>query len=490
MSQAAQDPALGSTPASTGTLPDPAPATPHGPVLLPPWDLDGATWRKLLVGVALAALLFLLPPPDGLGRAGKDTLALFVVVIYFWATEALPLPVTALGAGVGLVLLRIVEHPNDAWHPYAQDTIFFLLGSLILADGVTKTHADRVLAARFLRRVGGTTDRLLFGIVAVSAIAAMLISNHAVAAVMLPLVMRILRGTGLVEQRNVAAALLLAIALGAGIAGLGTPSGGSRNIIILGYLDELHGVEVSYLDWTVRAAPITLALIPVVYLLLKLVFRVPGQRIDAGHLPLEVEPLDRQQQRVLVIMGLTVVLWVWKGTSWGLGTIAVVGAVLLFVTGILDWSDTRRRIAWGVPLIYGAALSLGQSLQDTGAADWLAGGLLGLPIWTGPAVLLVGALVLSTILTNVMSDGGTAAVLAPVTLAIGALLGADLVEVGMATAIGTAFGFLLVVANPANVITYQSGLWNPYDLLRVGVPLTVVALVVTYLATRFYWPML
>lgn len=461
-----------------------------GPVLLPPWDLDTATWRRVLVGAVLAALLFLLPAPEGLSQQGKDTLALFAVVIYFWATEALPLPVTALGAGVGLVLLGIVEHPNDAWSPYAQDTIFFLLGSLILADGVTKTHADRVLAARFLRRVGGTTDSLLFGTVAVSAVSAMFISNHAVAAVMLPLMVSILRGTGLIQRRNVAAALVLAVALGAGIAGLGTPSGGSRNIIVLGYLDELHGIKLSYLDWTIRAAPITLALVPLVFLLLKLAFRVPRSPIDTTGIPLEAEHLNREQSRVLVIMGLTVVLWIWKGTSWGLGTIAVVGAVLLFLTGILDWMDTRRRIPWGVPLIYGAALAMGQSLQDTGAADWLASGLLGLPVWDGPTVLLAGSLVLATVLTNVMSDGGTAAVLAPVTLTLAALSGTSLVEVGMVTAIGTSFGFLLVVANPANVITYQSGLWTPRDLLRVGVPLTVVSLAVTYLAVTFYWPML
>lgn len=456
----------------------------------PPWGLDTASFRKLYVGALLAIALFLLPAPEGLSQAGKDTLALFLVIIYFWATEALPLPVTALGAGVGLVLLGIVDHPNDAWHPYAQDTIFFLLGSLILADAVTKTHADKVLAARFLKKAGTGTDKLLFGVVAVSAIAAMLVSNHAVAAVMLPLVVSILRATGLIRERNYAAGFILAIALGASIAGLGTPSGGSRNIIVLGYLDELYNIQISYLEWTIRAAPITLALIPVVYVVVKATFKMTNRTLQPDELPLEDRPLNAEQKRTLWIMALTVALWIWKGTDLGLGTIAIIGAILLFVTGILDWMDTRKRVAWGVPLIYGAALAMGQSLQTTGAVDWLSTVLLGLPVWTGPVVLVAGTLVLATALTNIMSDGGTAAVLAPVTMALASAQGADVASIGMITAIGTAFGYLLVVANPGNVITYQSGLFTPKDLARVGVPLTLASLVVTYLAVTFYWPLL
>ncbi len=455
----------------------------------PPWGLDTPQFRKLVVGTLLAIVLFLLPAPQGLSMDGKNTLALFAVIIYFWATEALPLPVTALGAGVGLVMLGIVDHPNDAWSPYAQDTIFFLLGSLIIADAITKTHADRVLAGRFLSKLGHNTDQLLFGIVAISAISAMFVSNHAVAAVMLPLVLGILRQTGLMKDKRSAAAFILAIAFGASIAGLGTPSGGSRNVIIIGYLDEIYNIQISYLDWTLRAAPITLALIPVVYFILKWTFKLEHRTLDAEKLG-STESLNSEQRRALFIMLLTVVLWITVGTKYGLGTIAVVGAILLFVTGILDWIDTRKRIAWGVPVIYGAALSMGQALQDTGAVTWLADLLRGAPIWEGGTVLILGSLIMATILTNIMSDGGTAAVLGPVTLALAATLGQNIGEIGMITAIGAAFGYLLVVANPGNVITYQSGLFTPKDLARVGLPLTVVSIVVTYVAVTFYWPML
>lgn len=450
---------------------------------------DPRILRKLGVGIIIGAILFLIPTPEGLSNDAMNTLALFLLVVYFWATEALPLPVTALAAGVGLVALGIVENSNDAWMPYARDTIFLLLGSLILADAVTKTGMDRVLAARFLQKMGGSTDTLLLGIVVISTVSAMVVSSHAIAAVMLPLVLSVLRTMNLMERRNIATAYVLAIAFGTGIAGLATPSAGGRNAIILGYLDELYDVQISYLDWTLRAAPITLILIPITYLLLKLIFKVPHEKLDADKIP-PAGRMTRDMNLTLMVLIATIVLWVTMGTAWGLGTVAVAGAVALFLFGVLDWVDTRKRIAWGVPLIYGAALTMGSALQATGAAEWLAQGILNYADASNEFLLTTAVLVLTVALTQIMSDGGTAAVVAPVTLGLAALSGYDLANMGMLTAIGAAFSFVLVVGTPPNVITYGSGVFRAKDLARAGVPLVLLSLLVTWLAVTFYWPML
>lgn len=446
--------------------------------------------RKLAVGVLLGLLLYFLPRPEGLGAEGKDALVLFILIIYFWATEALPLPVTALGAGAGLVLLGVVETSNQAWTPYAQDTIFLLLGSLILADAVTKTGMDRVLAAKFLARTGGSTDALLFGIVVVSTLSAMIVSSHAIAAVMLPLVLSVLRSTDLIHRKNIAAAYMLAIAFGTGIAGLATPSAGGRNAIVLGYLDELYDIHISYLDWTLRAAPITLALIPITFVLLKLVFKVPHEKLEAATVPGQGERMDQKKWLTLGILLFTVVLWVTMSDEWGLGTVAIIGAISLFVFGILDWVDTRKRVAWGVPLIYGAALTMGQALRDTGAAEWLAVGILNFGSDPSFALITVAVLVFTGALTQIMSDGGTAAVVAPVTLSLAALINYPLADMGMLTAMAAAFSFILVVGTPPNVITYSSGLFTPKDLAKSGLPLAVIGLIVTWAAATYYWPLL
>ena len=461
-----------------------------GPLSWTPLSGDTAAVRKLGVGILLAAILFLLPAPEGLSRAGKDTLALFAVVVYFWATETLPLPVTALGAGVGLVLLGIVASPNEAWSPYMQDTIVFLLGSLILADAVTKTNADKVLSARILRGLGGHTDSLLLGILLASSLPAMVISDHAVAAIMLPLVISLLRSTGLYRRHNIAAAYILAIAFGTAVAGLATPSGGGRNVIVIGYLDELYGVQVSYLAWAIRGVPITLAMIPLIFLILKFMFKVPHEEIDRTSLHLDETRFDNRQRLTMMILGVTILLWVTLGEHWGLGTIAIMGAIALFAFRILDWLDTRRRITWGVPLIYGAALSMGAAMQQTGAAQWLAQTLLGLNPWQTPTALLMAAILITFGLTQFMSDGGTTAVVAPITLAMASLASVNLATMGMATAMASAFSFLLVVGTPPNMIAYSSGLFTARELARAGAAVALLALVVTATAVLIYWPLL
>ncbi len=453
-------------------------------------DADPRRLRKILVGVLFATVMFLLPRPEGLSPEGKDALALFLVIIYFWATEALPLPVTALGAGVGLVLLGVVGSSNEAWTPYAQDTIFLLLGSLMLADAVTKTGLDRVLAARFLARLGGSTDALLFGIVIVSTLSAMVVSSHAIAAVMLPLVLSVLRATNLIRRKNIAAAYMLAIAFGTGIAGLATPSAGGRNAIVLGYLDELYDVQISYLDWTLRAAPVTLALIPVTFIVLKLIFRVPHEKLEPAEVPGQKERMDQGMWMTLLILLATVTLWVTVSDDWGLGTVAIMGAIAMFVFGILDWVDTRKRVAWGVPLIYGAALTMGQALRNTGAADWLANSILQFGSDPSHLLITVAVLAFTGALTQIMSDGGTAAVVAPVTLSLAAIVGYPLADMGMLTAMAAAFSFVLVVGTPPNVITYSSGLFTAKDLAKSGLPLAVIGLIVTWVAATYYWPLL
>jgi sodium-dependent dicarboxylate transporter 2/3/5 len=443
--------------------------------------------RKILIGFTGFFLLLLLPEPAGLTVEAHRTIALLAIVIYFWVTEVFPLPVTALAAGAALVLLNIEPDPNEAFAPYAEDTVFFILGSLILAEAISKSGADKAIATTLLRRIGHSKDTLLIGVITVTSFFSMLISDHAVAAIMLTVVMSIIRNTDLRKDIEFRKALLLAVAFAANIAGLATPSGGARNAVAIGYMRDLYGVRVSYLDWMVMNVPITLILIPVVYVVIRVSFRVKRQKLD--HLDLPDVKVQRHHTIPLAILTGTIIMWITLGTTYGLGVIAIIGASFMFAFNVLDWEDARRGIPWGVPFIYGAALALGRTLQDTGAAEWIANGFFATVPLPNTFFVLAAILVLTVVATNFMSDGAAVAVVAPFSLALAVAAGVNVAIAGVMTAVASAFSFVLVIGTPPNVMVYSSGFLTNRDFLRTGLPMTIIATVVVLFLSQVYWPM-
>ncbi|NIP34237.1 MAG: hypothetical protein GWN18_20900, partial [Thermoplasmata archaeon] len=223
------------------------------------------TFRKLVPGLVIFFILLFMPTPDGLTVEGQRTLALFIFIAYLWITETFPLPVTAFMAGVGLLMLGIYTGPDKAtraFAPYAADAVFMVLGSLIMAQGLISSGGDRIIARYLIKHFAGSTWKLLAGIVVISALISAVIPGHSVAAFMLPVVYSTIMATNMKDNRGEMAAMIMAIAMGCEVGSLGTPSGGARNAIAIGYLQELpeFGQTITYMDWVILAMPLTLIL--------------------------------------------------------------------------------------------------------------------------------------------------------------------------------------------------------------------------------------
>ena len=139
--------------------------------------------------------------------------------------------------------------------------------------------------------------------------------------------------------------------------------------------------------------------------------------------------------------------------------------------------------------IYGAALTLGAALVDHGVAKWLALGIFEMVEGRGELLLFSVIILLGVALTNIMSDGAAAAVLVPITLAVGVAAELDLVMVALLTAISTAFAFMTAFGTPPNLIVHASGIPGSADFARNGVPMVLLAVLVLLAAQRYYWPL-
>lgn len=444
--------------------------------------------RKLVFGLVLFLLAFFFPTPEGLSVEAQRTLAIFLFTVYLWVTETFSLPVTALLAGVGLVAVG-VRTPNEAFMPYASDTVFMILGSLMMAQSLVATGADRLLAMFLLRGFMTNRRRLLLGVVFISASLATILPDHGVAAIMLPLVVSLINRTDIEQDSGVTRALIIGLALGASVAGMTTPSGGARNVITLGYLHDLAGIDISYWQWFALNWMFPGFLIPLLYGVLVFVFKVPSKPLELPDDGFEVGAPTLRQKVSLGILAFTILLFLTLSSRFGLGAIAIFGAALMFVSGAVQWESIAGQVSWGVLYIYGAALSLGSTMQDTGAAQWLAEGALNLLGGEPNANMLVVLVVLVTaVLTNIVSAGAAAAVMVPIIIPFAQLIGISPVIPAMAVAIASAFAFISVIGTPPNIIAYSSGLFDPADLARVGLPLAVGAVLGTLLIVRFYWP--
>ena len=451
--------------------------------------------RWLIAAFAISLFLFYIPSPASLSPEAHRTLIIVVIVLILIIGEVIPLPAVAILILILEVVLGI-DTPNGVARSFMSDAVFFIMGSLMMAVAIVSQGLDKRLALGIIKLTGNKTWRIVFGFVAISAILSSFIGEHTVAAMMLPVALTLLRNTS-DDQKTVhrlSTILLFSIAYGCAMGSIGTPSGGGRNVIMIGYISEFGLGNISYLDWIKYTYPMLLLEIPIAVALLWMTFK-PDQRIlDSAVRKLKVKvaktgAMTGNQIMAIGIFFLVFLGWVFLSPYLGLGIVALIGVFLYLSFGLIEWQDINRNTNWGVILLFGAAISLGVQMKQTGAAEWVAtqsiNGMsmlvndLGFMQWF-ISVFLTG------ILTNFLSNAATVAVLGPVVLD----MGGNPIILGISASIASSFAYLTIVASPTCMIIHSSGLVKSSDYLKAGWKLFVVSIVILFLISNLYWPYL
>ena len=467
-------------------------------------------WEKrwFFIALAIGAALLALPTPEGLSREGWIVLIMSIVSVILYVTEPVPLPTVALLIIVGQVLLLGLNSTVVA-KSLMNDSVLFIMGSLMLAVAVVKQKFDKRIAYFIVRATGTKTFNVCAGISIVSGILASVIGEHTVAAMMLPVAITLITLTSddPRQVRQLAAVLLFSISYGCSIASIGTPSGGARNAIMIGYWKEFffdptnpdtYKFLIDYVTWVLYCYPVFLVQLPFVTAILFFTFRPEHANIARAVVKLrsQVEkegPMRSSDWLAIAVFASTLVGWIFFSDVVGLGTIAIIGASVFLVMGLVRWEDINSGVNWGVILLYAAAISLGVEMQQSGAALWVAESFLGMltllgvdsgvPLWTAVSALTAGV-------TNTMSNGAAVAVVGPITLKLADAAGESPILIGFITSISSAFAYLTVIGTPACTIVYSSGYLKPTDFLVVGYRMIVISTITLILAAYFYWPLL
>lgn len=473
---------------------------------------SAASWLKarrwLLVAAVVGAIMLHLPLPEGLTREGLIVLTMSAVATILFITEPVPLPTVALLIVIGEVLLLGMDSSKVA-RSLMSDSVLFIMGSLMIAVAVVKQKLDKRLAFMIVRFTGTRTVNVCMGVSLVSGVLASFIGEHTVAAMMLPVGITLITLTSedSGDVRKLAAVLLFSISYGASIAGIGTPSGGARNAIMIGYWREFFfnpanpetwQYAVDYLTWVIFAYPLFLIQVPFVTLVLFMTFRPKQKNIARAVVRLRAQLADQGSMKIsdwstIGIFVIILLAWIFASDGIGLGTVAILGAAAFLGLGLVGWEEVNNGVNWGVVLLYAAVISLGVQMKETGAALWVAQSFLALlePFGAHDGLgLWAAVMALTTAVTNTMSNGAAVAVLGPIVLKLAVVAGEEPLLIGFLTSIASAFAYLTVVGTPACTIVYASGYLKTTDFLRAGWKMVILSTIITLLAASVYWPLL
>ena len=468
---------------------------------------DGrSTHQKVgvVLGPAAALLIILSDAPAGLSDTGWTTAAIGVLMAVWWATEAVPIAVTALLPLVVFPLLGIASIQETA-APYSNKVIYLFLGGFIVAFAMQRWDLHRRIALSVLQVVGGNGRSLIGGFMLASALISMWVMNTSTTMMLLPIAISIItvihKSVGSLDDKARADfqyALLLGVAYGATIGGMATLVGTAPNAMLAAFMQDNHGIEIDFASWMMVGLPLSIVMLPLAWLALtRFVFQVDFQTSGEGRAELkkmkdDLGNIKVPEIRVAIVFTIMALAWITRpllAQVPGLAAlddsgIAMAGAIALFLIPSGDKSDPflirwryAEQLPWSVLILFGGGLTLAGAVNRTGLAEWLGGNLQAvgmLPL----AIIVIAVTTLIVFLTELTSNIATTATFLPVIAAIAYKSGIDPIVLTVPVTFAASCAFMLPVATPPNAIVFGSGLLTIPKMARAGMALNIIGIIV------------
>lgn len=464
----------------------------------------------------LAAIAFLFFPYESLGLALNAVeirvIAIFALAALFWVLEPFPIWTTSVLVIV-LMLLTVSDlglkltlpdflggntlfsFQNDPatgekfsnlvnykgiMATFADPIIMLFLGGFFLAAAATKYKLDMNLARILLKPFGKNPKFVLLGLMSITALFSMFMSNTATAAMMLAILAPVLSLFDETDRGR--AAFALAIPIAANIGGMGTPIGTPPNAIALKALADIDA-NVSFGTWMAFGVPYVIVLILISWALLLWLFPISKKSME-----LSVGGKFLKTPRAIIVyvtFAVTVILWVLGKEIIGIDSniVAMIPMAVFALTQVITKKDLNE-MSWDVLWLVAGGFALGLGLQKTGLAEDLIGAI---PFASWPALgLMVGSGMICLFMANFMSHTATASLLAPIIAVVGVNVGASLDSLGGVTALlvsvafASSLGMSLPISTPPNALAHATGMVDTKGMAKTGVTIGIVGVILTY----------
>ena len=462
----------------------------------------------LWLGPAAVILMLTAGPPDALTDAAWHTAAMGVLMAVWWATEAVPIAVTAL---LPLVFFPILGIANirDTAAPFANKVIYLFLGGFMVALAIQRWNLHRRIALNVLQIAGGNGASLVGGFMLTSALLSMWVMNTSTTMMLLPIAVSIVvvihnSVDGLDERakKDFQYALLLGVAYAASIGGMSTIVGTAPNAVMVAFMLENYGTEIDFTSWMMVGLPLSVVMLPIAWVVLtRFVFKVNFKtsyesRALLRQMKDDLGPITVPEKRVGIIFVTLAISWILRPLLAKLpglealddSSIAMAGGIALFLLPSGDKEDPMlirwnyiEKLPWSILLLFGGGLTLATAVSRTGLATWLGGNLY--EVGMLPLALLI--LIITTMiifLTELTSNVATTVTFMPVVGAIALEAGYDPIVLLVPVTLAASCAFMLPVATPPNAIVFGSGLLTIPKMVRAGITLNLISIVLVSLA--------
>lgn len=481
-------------------------------------------WIGFFVGICVLAFFIFVDPQGGMSKEAWLTIGMASIMAVWWATEAIPIPVTSLLPVILIPLLGIGKI-GAATAPYADSTIFLFLGGFVIGLALERWNLHKRIALVTLIAVGDHPRAQIGGFMIVTAFISMWVSNTATAIMMLPIGLSVITlitdgktGIDSETKKRFSVAILLGIAYAASIGGMATIIGTPPNAILVGQMNTLYGMEISFAKWMIIGLPLSIIVLAITWLwLTRGGFNLSGGGSSRQTLKDELKKLgklSRGEKMVGVIFMLTSLAWIFqpllKNVIPGINdtVIAICAAVALFITPesvkkrvfLMDW-NTAKRLPWDVLLLFGGGLSMAGVIKSSGLSQWIAENVGGMVSGLDVIIVILIVVFVIQMLTELTSNTATAATFFPLmaALAVGLMSSPDAstseqgisaLILGIPTVLAASCAFMLPVATPPNAVVFGSGLMPISSMIKNGFFLTFSTTIIITLMAYYLVPLI
>ncbi|HDI3225549.1 TPA: SLC13 family permease [Vibrio cholerae] len=456
-------------------------------------------YLKYIIPLLIPMLVLMLPatafPFEGLTVIQQRVIAIFLLAALLWVFEPIPIYSTSVVIIVlevlmlsdkGFILFRLGEGTSEfgvllksteIMATFANPIIMLFLGGFFLAMAATKYRLDVNLARVLLKPFGNNPKYVMLGLMMITAVFSMFMSNTATTAMMLSILTPVIAVFGPKDPGRVAFALCIPVA--ANIGGIGTPIGTPPNAIALKYLvgDNL----ITFAEWMAFGIPFVVILMALAWLLIEFMYRAEQKTIE---LTIKGKFLKTPKAIIVYItFASTILLWM-LGSLHGMNSysVALIPVAVFSVTGIIGKEDLKM-ISWDVLWLVSGGIALGLALDKTGLAELVVHSI---PFdQYSPYVVILGAAILCLLMANFMSHTATANLLMPIMAALGASmtslnpLGGEVTLILVVT-FAASLGMSLPISTPPNALAHATGNVQSQQMAKVGIILGILGVLMSF----------